>query len=60
MTPLDAYETAVALADHGLTPDAATHADLDAAADHAGVDRAATPDDRHLVRDALHAITTPA
>lgn len=59
MTPLDAYEAALALAEHGLTPDSATRADLDAAADHAGVTRAGDAHDRHLVRDALHAITTP-
>lgn len=56
MTALDAYETARILADHGLTPDAATHADIDAAADHAGAPRPTGADDRHAVRIALDAI----
>jgi len=56
MTALDACKTAEALADHGLTSDTATHADLDAAADHAGVPRPATSHDRHTIRLALDVI----
>ncbi len=57
MTAYDAYLTARALTDCGFTvSDAVTHTDLDAAADHAGTDRPATPDDRHAVRIALDAI----
>ncbi|MGW9299638.1 hypothetical protein ACWHA3_02270 [Streptomyces cyaneofuscatus] len=57
MTACDAYRTAQALADHGLTvSDEVTTADLDAAADHAGVDRP-TADDRHTIHLALDAIT---
>ena len=58
MTAFDAYLTAQALADHGLTvSDAVTAADLNAAADHAGATRPTTADDRHVVRLALDAIT---
>lgn len=53
MTALAAYLTAQVLADHGLTSDTATGADIDAAADHANVDRPADADDRHTVRIAL-------
>ncbi|MEU0675453.1 hypothetical protein ABZ330_21680 [Streptomyces sp. NPDC006172] len=58
MTALDAYRTAVVLGEHGLVSDEATHADLDAAADAAGVPRPADPDDRHTVRVALDALRT--
>lgn len=57
MTPLDAYNTARVLANHGFTdPDAVTVADMDAAADYAGVDRPTGSDDRWVVRLALEAI----
>jgi len=57
VTAYDAYLTAQTLAEHGLLDsDAVTHADIDAAADHTGVDRPACPDDRHAVRTALDAI----
>jgi hypothetical protein len=45
------------LADDGHTDsDVVTHADIDAAADIAGVSRPAGPDDRHAVRTALDTI----
>ena len=53
MSAYDAYLTAQTLAQHGLHPDTATHADMDAAADHAGTRRPDGPDDRHVVRRAL-------
>lgn len=57
MTALDAYRTAQALADHGLhDSDAVTTADIDAAADHAGVPRPADRNDRHAIRTALDTI----
>lgn len=56
MTALDAYRTAQILAGHGIDSDAATTADIDAAADHAGARRPDTADDRHAVRIALDAI----
>lgn len=56
MTALDAYDTAQVLAANGLTSDTATTADIDAAADHAGSPRPASPDDRHTIRIALDAI----
>ncbi|MCU1613896.1 MAG: hypothetical protein JWO98_1436 [Frankiales bacterium] len=56
MTAYDAYRTARALADHGLDSDAATHADLDAAADYAGGRRPDGPDDRDAIRLALDAL----
>lgn len=57
MTAYDAYLTAQALAEHGLTdPDAVTHADMDAAADHTGAQRPTTSGDRHAIRTALDAI----
>lgn len=58
MTAYDAYRTAQALASDGFTAsDTATTADVDAAADLAGVDRPATTDERHVVRLALDALT---
>lgn len=56
MTALDAYRTAQILADHGIDSDAATTADIDTAADHAGCPRPAGADDRHAVRIAIDAI----
>jgi hypothetical protein len=57
VTAYDAYLTAKALADHGIhDSDAVTHADLDAAADHAGASRPADRDDRSAIRTALDAI----
>lgn len=56
MTAYDAYRTARVLDAHGLDSDAATTADIDTAADHAGASRPATSDDRHAVRTALDAI----
>jgi hypothetical protein len=56
VTALAAYETARILAAHGLDSDTATTADIDTAADHAGVQRPAGSDDRHTVRAALDAI----
>lgn len=56
MTPYDAYLTARTLADHGLNSDNATHADIDAAADHAGAQRPDGADDRHTIRIALDAL----
>jgi hypothetical protein len=56
VTALDAYDTARVLAAHGLDSDAVTHADMDTAADLAGAQRPAGPDDRHTVRLALDAI----
>lgn len=57
MTALDAYGTAQFLADRGRTDsDSVTTADIDTAADLAGVQRPAGPDDRHTVRLALDAI----
>jgi hypothetical protein len=56
VTAYDAYLTAQALADHGLDSDTATRADLDAAADHAGINRPADTHDRHTIRLALDAI----
>lgn len=57
MTAYDAYRTGLALAEHGLLDsDAVTHADMDAAADHAGASRPADSIDRHAVRTALDAI----
>lgn len=50
MTAYDAYLTGRALAEHGLTSDSATHADMDAAADYAGARRPETSDDRHAIR----------
>lgn len=59
MTAYAAYLTALVLADHGRTDsDAATHPDIDAAADCAGVPRPDNPHDREVVRVALDAITT--
>lgn len=58
MTPMDAAAAALVLAEYGLNPDAATTADLDAAADYAGLDRPDGPEDRHLIREALSRITT--
>lgn len=58
MTAYGAYLTALILADHGRTdPDAVTHADIDAAADHAGTPRPDSTHDRAVVRVALDAIT---
>lgn len=57
MNASDAYRTAQALAANGLSDsDAATHADIDAAADYAGATRPATTADRNAVRIALDAI----
>jgi hypothetical protein len=56
VTAYDAYRTAQALAEHGLDSDTATRADIDAAADHAGVHRPTDSTDRHNVRIALDAI----
>ncbi|MBM4819825.1 MULTISPECIES: hypothetical protein [Streptomyces] len=56
MSALTAYDTARVLATHGLTSDTATRADMDAAADHAGIDRPADNHDRHTIRAALDAI----
>jgi hypothetical protein len=52
----DAYLTAQTLAQHGLNSDQATHADMDAAADHTGAQRPDGPDDRHAIRTALDTI----
>lgn len=58
MTAYDAYLTALTLADHGHTdPDAVTHADIDAAANHADTPRPNSAHDRAVVRAALDAIT---
>lgn len=57
MSTHDAYRTAKVLADNGHTDsDAVTHADIDTAADIAGVARPASSTDRHTVRGALDAI----
>lgn len=56
MSAYDAYRTAQTLAQHGLRPDTATHADMDAAADHTGAQRPDGPDDRHTIRLALDII----
>jgi hypothetical protein len=56
MTAYDAYRTAEVLGTAGTGSDAVTHADMDAAADYAGVGRPAGPDDRGTVRLALDAI----
>jgi hypothetical protein len=57
VTAYAAYRTAQVLAEHGrLDSDAVTTADIDTAADLAGVDRPTSPDDRHTVRIALDAI----
>lgn len=56
-TAMVAYLTARVLAGDGHTdPDAVTHADIDTAADIAGVDRPTSSDDWHTVRAALEAI----
>lgn len=57
MTTSPAYQTAQILAHHGLhDPDAITTADMDTAADHAGVNRPETNTDRHAIRTALDTI----
>lgn len=57
MSAYDAYRTARFLAVEGRTDsDAVSRADIDAAADLAGVNRPASADDRHTVRAALDAI----
>jgi hypothetical protein len=57
VTAYAAYLIATALAAHGRTDsDAVTHADMDAAADHAGTPRPDGPHDRDTVRAALDAI----
>lgn len=57
MTAYAAYRTAQVLAENGQRDsDAVTRADIDTAADHAGVDRPQDADDRHTVRLALDAI----
>jgi hypothetical protein len=57
VTAYAAYRTALVLADSGRTDsDAVTHADIDVAADLAGVQRPDGSDDRHAVRIALDAI----
>lgn len=57
MTTDNAYETARALAEHGFVDsDVVTHADMDAAADYAGVQRPVDSSGRHAVRAALDEI----
>lgn len=56
MTAYDIILAARVLADHQLTSDTATRADLDAAADHAGVPRPTNSHDRHTIRLALDVI----
>jgi len=56
VTAYDAYLTAQALAAHGHDSDTPTHADIDAAADHAGAERPDGPDDRHAIQTALDAL----
>jgi hypothetical protein len=56
MSAYDAYLTAQVLAEAVPDSDAVTHADMDAAAELAGVSRPAGSDDRAAVRLALDAI----
>jgi hypothetical protein len=56
VTAYDAYLTARALHDHGISPDEVTTADFDAAADYAGTPRPTSLDERSTIRLALEAV----
>lgn len=59
MPAADALRIAEILVADGLTnPDAITHADMDAAADLAGIDRADSDIERYAIRAAITAVTT--